>query len=432
MKKEALKFLTISSIVLMVLVFLVLAVAGDEVLIVSPTSGTNFTSITGVIFNVSFVNGSDITNPQNATFYLNISGSWQQIGNTSISNGCNVGATVSSCSANITNTSITDGVYSLNSTIYNGSGTISVTHSANLSSQITIDNTPPQIFTSNISSPLPGSNHSSDINGLLVLNTSVLDITIGTQTVFFNITNGTGSQNATFTATNPTENYWNATLNTTHFPDGNYTITVFANDSLNNLNNSASVTQVIFDNTNPGASASCSPNSISKGSNLPCTCSGSDTTSGVSSTSGSSTSPDGTGIQDRTGVFTYTCSVTDRAGNNAKSSLQYTVEGSGPPGGSSSGGGGSSSSSSSANTENSTNSTEEPQEPATSPELEETQTTSERSDTEAGQSLRGTTPGGKIGWIIAIVIMIAAIAIAYFVRKKSGLHKLHKKAYSKS
>ena len=41
---------------------------------------------------------------------------------------------------------------------------------------------------------------------------------------FFNITNSSGDQNATYTASNPSDNYWNATLNTSQFPDGIYNI----------------------------------------------------------------------------------------------------------------------------------------------------------------------------------------------------------------
>ena len=86
------------------LAWLVMAVAGESARIVSPASGTNYTSLTAVLFNVSFVNGTDITNPQNATFSLNVSGAWGLVaGNSS---GCDVGATTSSCSMNVTNTKI--------------------------------------------------------------------------------------------------------------------------------------------------------------------------------------------------------------------------------------------------------------------------------------------------------------------------------------
>src|SRR3990167_1737148 len=83
------------------LAFIVYALAGDGVKIISPTSGSNFTALSSTLFNVSFINGTDITEPSNATFYLNISGTWTPIGNTTI--GCDVGATASSCAVALTN-----------------------------------------------------------------------------------------------------------------------------------------------------------------------------------------------------------------------------------------------------------------------------------------------------------------------------------------
>ena len=52
--------------------WIVMAVAGESVKIQTPASDTNYTSLTAVLFNVSFSNGSDITNPQNATFSINV------------------------------------------------------------------------------------------------------------------------------------------------------------------------------------------------------------------------------------------------------------------------------------------------------------------------------------------------------------------------
>lgn len=331
MKKEVMIFAILFSII--AIAWLVSAVAGDGVKIISPTSGTNHT--TSALFNVSYTNASDITSPLNATFYTNISGSWVAIGNTSATDGC----TISSCAVTLPTSSLTDGTHSINATLFNGtsSAAISIINSTNLST-IIIDNTPPAVQEANFTSPLSSSNHSNTaLSGNLTLNISVIDATIGINTVFFNITNSTGVQNATYTASQESSSSNYATsLDTRHFPDGTYNITAYVNDTLGNLNNSALVYSIIFDNTDPNADASCSSTSIDKGDAFPCSCSGTDATSGVRTSSGSSTSPDGTSTQTQTGTFTYTCTVTDYAGNSDADSIQYSVSsGSSPNSGSS-------------------------------------------------------------------------------------------------
>lgn len=83
----------------------------------------------------------------------------------------------------------------------------------------------------------------------------------------------------------------------------------------------------IGDNIDPEATASCSPTTLYSGSSFPCTCSGTDSSfgSGVDTSVGSSTSSDGTSTPISTGTFTYTCTVTDNAGNSASATATYTV-----------------------------------------------------------------------------------------------------------
>ena len=266
--------------ILIGLVYLVTALAGDGVIIVSPTSGTNFTTLSAVLFNVSFTNGTDITNPENATFFINLSGVWSQIGSTAIAGGCNVTATTSSCYANITNTTIPDGIYSINTTIYNStnSATISIIHTGNLSNIIYIDNTAPIVFTTNISNPTAGGNYSQN----LILNVSAIDSTIGVQTVLFNITNSSGHQNASLIGVKEgSASSYIITTNTTHYPDGYYNITIHANDTVNNLNNSARVTRFIVDNTAPTITHSCDDYSVIEDEEITCTCNATDALSGI-------------------------------------------------------------------------------------------------------------------------------------------------------
>ena len=54
MVKKRVLFLGI--LILIGLVYLVMALPGDGAIIVSPSSGSNFTTLSGVLFNISFNN----------------------------------------------------------------------------------------------------------------------------------------------------------------------------------------------------------------------------------------------------------------------------------------------------------------------------------------------------------------------------------------
>ena len=207
---------------------------------------------------------------------------------------------------------------------------------------VRFDNTAPRVFNNNISLPLAGTNHS----GTKVFNVSLLDALTGIRGVAFNITNGTGTQNASYTATREgTTTQYSVSVSTAGFKDGNYTITIFANDTAGNLNNSARATEVLFDNTAPTVTVSCSPATVTAGESITCTCARSDATSGinvVNFVANPSTSS--------TGTFTSECTVSDKAGNSATGSTTYRVE-SGGSGASSGGGGGGGSSSTGETTE---------------------------------------------------------------------------------
>ena len=103
------------------------------------------------------------------------------------------------------------------------------------------------------------------------------------------------------------------------------------NDTFGNENSSSIV--FTLDTINPVASASCSPSSVSSGATVSCTCSGTDGGSGINA---SLTTAGSTPSTLSSGTFSYTCSVTDNAGNSHSDSASYTVIASS----SSSGGGG--------------------------------------------------------------------------------------------
>ena len=244
-RKGLLKSLIVC-IILIIFAWLVMSVNGDgdRVIMVSPKSGTNNSG--SIVFNVNFTNATDITDPRNATFYYNVSGVWTFIANTTPSVGCNSGK---NCSVTVNTATLTDGIYSINATLDNGTTQVRIIGYGNLSNEVTIDNTKPIVFNANISAPTAGRNYSGSN---IKLNVSVADVTSPVNRVYFNVTNSTGMQNATFTATREgTTSFYSTFLNTTGFADGIYNITIWANDTAGNMNNSALLENVIFDNTRP-------------------------------------------------------------------------------------------------------------------------------------------------------------------------------------
>ncbi len=197
---------------------------------------------------------------------------------------------------------------------------------------VRIDNTAP-----NVSSYRNAFGNYSSNN--VTFNVTVDDSGMGVETVILNITNSSGEQNYSATATGSGNSY-TISVNVTTLPDGKYNVTAWANDTqLGNLNSSEEA-EFVVDRTNPTATASCS--NVETGSAFPCTCGGTDATAGVNSTTGTSSSPDGTATPSSTGTFTYTCTVTDHSGNSGTDTKTYSVT---SPPGSSGGSGGSSSSS---------------------------------------------------------------------------------------
>ncbi len=127
------------------------------------------------------------------------------------------------------------------------------------------------------------------------------------------------------------DTYWNISLT---LAEGTYIWGTYCNDSTNNSAWTSTNRTLIVDLTGPTATSSCSTSNVNTGGLVTCTCSGTDALSGISSTTAS-------GSQDTlsVGTHTYTCTVTDYAGNSALSTSTFTVSG-----GSTSSGGSSSSS----------------------------------------------------------------------------------------
>jgi PGF-pre-PGF domain-containing protein len=251
--------------------FLVFAVlfslnfVASTVVMVNPTNGTSLQNLskTNIFFNVSVINSTaGIVNPLNVTFYAspNGNGTWLLIGNSTAGAGCvPVLATASynmSCGVllNITNSQITDGNYTINATVANASGYMVATmgNITNMSTSVTFDGTAPAVV-ANLT-PQEGWNVTT---GSYTINVSIIDALVNIGSVYFNITNATSSgQIVIINATNASagvahnNRYFNATWNVSAFGDGLYNITVFANDSLGNMNSSVRI-QVRVDSVNP-------------------------------------------------------------------------------------------------------------------------------------------------------------------------------------
>jgi hypothetical protein len=209
--------------------------------------GNNSNNSGTFLFNVSYINNTDIVTPINATFYYNLSGTWTVIGNTTPTGGCDLDN--QTCGVSLDTTGLTSGYFSINVTIYNATSSVSA---ATVPHSVLIDNTVPEVSPANFTGPSDDANHSEFISGLVYINVTILDVTSTVQDVFFNISATNGTQNTTVAASREgTTDYFSASLNTTTVPDGSYHIYVHANDSLNNQNNSALVSRVLFDNTAP-------------------------------------------------------------------------------------------------------------------------------------------------------------------------------------
>ncbi|MBU4308808.1 MAG: hypothetical protein KJ566_03360 [Nanoarchaeota archaeon] len=174
----------------------------------------------------------------------------------------------------------------------------------------------------------------------LTLNISVVDALSGeTGSVCLIDVNGTSNQTVTVDS-----GWCNSTaINLTGSTDGNHTLSIYVNDTVNNLGlNNSYVVQV--DTTAPTATASCTPSTLYVEEVVTCSCSGTDATSGVNS---SLTTAGSTPSTSTAGTFTYSCSITDNTGNSASSTDSYTIT--------NTGGGGTSTTSQWTNTQTITN-----------------------------------------------------------------------------
>lgn len=183
----------------------------------------------------------------------------------------------------------------------------------------------------------------SNWSGNLLLNVTAKDMGITTNmSVIFNLTNMSGSQVATYAATNlsTSNNYWSYSLDTSGIADGvNYNITAWVRDGGGNINNSISVGNLTFDNTAPSGTLTCTPtDDIYIGGTVTCACTATDGLSGLNLSRGTSGKVyNATPTTTDSGEITQTCYFSDYAGNTGTATATYTVWGTTTSGGSSGG-----------------------------------------------------------------------------------------------
>jgi len=236
------------------------------------SNNTNYTG--SVIFNITIQNLSDME--MNMTVF-NASGpvinvSWWGLS----SNGSNlrfasniqqcvagVNSTSFHCWKNVTLNSSVDGLWTIWANITTNNGTFQAgifrSHASLNISAILFDSSPPNLVTI-VTPATAGINRS---NALFLINVSVKENTTNNYNwnsssgmfgggVFFNITNNLGGlMNVSYhiPSTGNGSNvsgydYWYQ-VNTSHLTTGTFTITVWANDSLNNINNTKTITMVV-------------------------------------------------------------------------------------------------------------------------------------------------------------------------------------------
>ncbi|MDE1848825.1 MAG: hypothetical protein KGH55_02230 [Nanoarchaeota archaeon] len=184
------------------------------------------------------------------------------------------------------------------------------------SGSVTTDSLPPYIIFSNLAN---SSNLSQDY---LYLNVSSNDTVSNVSMISIYIYNLTSLVNS---STNSSVNVANAAqvINFTNLADGTYYVNATSNDTYNHVNSTQTFT-IRLDTTSPSASASCTPSTVYPGNSVTCSCSGTDATSGINS---SATTASSTISAGGPGTYSYTCSVSDYAGNTGSTTASYYVLG---------------------------------------------------------------------------------------------------------
>jgi len=263
------KSLFSSSLIIALIIFVSLAAYlalgiwahGPGTKIQAPTSGRNYSA--DFFINVSYVNVTDIESPQaaNTTCYISTdatNATWTELTGEANSTSYTIEYYSNRTSVKVNATSMTNRQNAVINCTIGNTTTFAFMNNTNMTTDIRIDDTPPNVT---IVYPSSGLNFSQAYNSVLNANVTAKDDIMGVRTagniangtVFFNVTNSSYGWNGTFTASEEgTSGNFNISINLTYFADGVYNITVYANDSqLGKLNDTQKSTRIYIDNTIP-------------------------------------------------------------------------------------------------------------------------------------------------------------------------------------
>lgn len=306
--------------ILIIITFVGFIAAASPSVFFSPVAGGNYSTTLNLTINVSS-NGA----AENMT---NISCFYNQSGGTAPSTAAYFLLNMSNSTANqpiFTNITFNlsalndSATYNISCNIYSAIAGTEIFNSSISVANVTFDSTPPSVFSSNFTLPI---SNRSNYTRVIVLNISANDATSGIFNLSFNITNSSGTQVYLANASSPVANSWNATLNTNLLLDGFYNITVIATDFATNVNNTALRSNIIFQNTLPIGSMSCTPATVYTGQVVACSCSPTDNLSGINTSVTSFTANPPTGSS---GTYSVTCSFINLAGDNGTTTTSYNV-----------------------------------------------------------------------------------------------------------
>jgi len=238
MKKANAKFLLMFLLSIAVLAYFVFSFT---VYVVRPTFAQNVSG------NIT-LNATTEVNATNVTFMFYYAGNLTSAYNLTINASDNSGNGNTTFGAWFNTSLLADGLYNITVNATNEtSGKFGVANGTNNSIWIRIDNTPPAVT---INTPLNNANYTKFDNSTIVLNATVTD-SVPIFSVIFMISNRTVPFN--LTATNLAGNFWSnvtLTVNSSILDVGNHTITIFANNTLGNMNSSETV-NIMVDSTPP-------------------------------------------------------------------------------------------------------------------------------------------------------------------------------------
>jgi len=229
----------------------------------------------------------------------------------------NTTTTTTPVAANTSLTVSSDGNYTINATAYDTAG-----NQNSFTINITVDTTAPVVT-------YAGGLYYATSPANITLNATILEATSSVSSVYFNVSNSSGTQFNYSTPATKSGNTWSFVIlntNTTSYPDGAYTIRVIANDTMNNVNNLVTSTLYV-DRTAPSSVVTGETTTEQTVINFTITMT--DATSGISSgcivnrSDGSNATVSGTGVNQSAyengltcnTAYSYTLTCNDSAGN---------------------------------------------------------------------------------------------------------------------